>query len=65
MKIRLLLISLCYFSVEGCFYYPPLSDYKRLGLLGNKFVYQDYWDLPKTDLEEAKEEAVMLIGGKS
>ena len=62
--MNILIITLCYTSlVKGCFYFPPLSDYKRLNLLGNKFVYEDYWDLPKIDFEEAKEEAVMLIGG--
>ena len=67
MKNLLLFITLFYdysnSSVQGCFYFPPLSDYKRLGLLGNKFVYQDYWEPPQIDLVEAKEEAVMLIGG--
>ena len=29
-----------------------------------KFEYQNYWQPPKVRLEDSKEEAIMLIGGK-
>lgn len=48
---------------RGCFYYPALTDYKKLGWLGNKFEYLNYWQLPSVTMENAQEEAVMLIGG--
>ena len=49
---------------SACIYFPPLSDYKRLGFLDQTFEYQNYWPPPNVRLEDTKEEAVMLIGGK-
>jgi hypothetical protein len=50
--------------LEGCIYFSPMSDYKKLGLLGDKFVYNQRWQLPNVSPEGTEEEAVMLIGGK-
>lgn len=64
MKKFSLIFTTLLASANACFYYPPLSDYKRLDLLEQKFEYQNYWPPPKVRLEDSKEEAIMLIGGK-
>ena len=38
--------------------------FKHYVLGDQKFEYQNYWPPPKVRLEDSKEEAIMLIGGK-
>ena len=53
------------YKSHQCFYYPPASNFKDLGLLGEDIEYKNYWKLPpQSDLEDSDEEAVMIIGGK-
>ena len=53
------------YKSHQCFYYPPASNFKDLGLLGEDIEYKHYWKLPpQGDLEDSDEEAVMIIGGK-
>ena len=64
MLMLFFLSAASFVNVEACFYYPPTLDFKKLGLLGDTFKYKNYWTLPKVKLEDAEEEAIMLIGGK-
>ena len=48
---------------SACFFYPALTDYKKLGMLSKTYEFSNYWTLPQATLENTQEEAVMLIGG--
>ena len=61
--IVLFLLNVILQTNNACMFYPQMIDFKEMGLLGDTFEYKKYWKLPKVKLEDAEEEAVMLIGG--
>ena len=63
LLLQLILHFYPYFT-KGCsFFYPEMTDYKKLNMLGDTFEYE-YWQYPNMTLKNAEEEAIMLIGGK-
>ena len=61
MQFHLIYILICFQEVLGCFHHHLFYNYKNFA--EKKFEYQNYWKLPFVTLENASEEAVMLIGG--